>query len=138
MVKKNLPAVLETWVQSLGREDLLKKKMATRFSILAWEIPWREELGRLQSWDCKKGRYELVTKNKTATITVGGDDFVIVYRELTHMNIGYGFFLVTFIFSIYELSFLLASVLTYLPEFCKHSKESESEEGIDLTLKSVL
>ena len=81
MVKKNLPAVLETWVQSLGREDLLKKKMATRFSILAWEIPWREELGRLQSWDCKKGRYELVTKNKTATITVGGGMILSLYTE---------------------------------------------------------
>ena len=54
------------------------------------------------------------------------------------MNIGYGFFLGTFIFSIYEYSLLLASVLTYLPEFCKHSKESESEEGIDFTLQFVL
>ena len=39
----------EMWVQSLGQEDLLEKKMATHFSILAWEIPWTEEPGRLQS-----------------------------------------------------------------------------------------
>ena len=46
---KNLPAVQETWVQSLGREDLLGKEMATRSSILLWRIPWTEEPGRLQS-----------------------------------------------------------------------------------------
>ena len=37
---KNLPAMRETWVQSLGWEDLLEKGMATHSSILAWEIPW--------------------------------------------------------------------------------------------------
>ena len=39
----------ETWVQSLGGEDLLEKEMATHSSILAWNIPWAEERGRLQS-----------------------------------------------------------------------------------------
>ena len=42
---KNLPAVQEIWVQSLGREDPPEKEMATHSSILAWEIPWIEELG---------------------------------------------------------------------------------------------
>ena len=46
---KNLPAVLETWVQFLGQEDPLEKGMATHSSILAWRIPWTEEPGRLQS-----------------------------------------------------------------------------------------
>ena len=46
---KNLPAVQETQVQSLGREDSLEKGMATHFSILAWRIPWTEQLGELQS-----------------------------------------------------------------------------------------
>ena len=46
---KNLPAVRETWVQSLGWEDPLQKGMATHSSILAWTIPWTEEPGRLQS-----------------------------------------------------------------------------------------
>ena len=45
---KNLPAVQETWVQSLGLEDPLEKEMATHSSILAWEIPWTEEPGGLQ------------------------------------------------------------------------------------------
>ena len=46
---KNLPAVWETWVQSLGWEDLLEKGMETHSSILAWRIPWTEEPGRLLS-----------------------------------------------------------------------------------------
>ena len=44
---KNLPAMQETWVQSLHQEDPLEREMATRFSILAWKIPWTEETGRL-------------------------------------------------------------------------------------------
>ena len=44
---KSLLAMWEIWVPSLGREDLLEKEMATHSSILAWEIPWTEELGRL-------------------------------------------------------------------------------------------
>ena len=44
---KNLPAVQETWVLSLGWEDPLEKKMATCSNILAWRIPWAEEPGRL-------------------------------------------------------------------------------------------
>ena len=48
MVKKNLPAMQETWVRSLGWEDLLEKGVATHSSILAWEIPWTEEPDRLQ------------------------------------------------------------------------------------------
>ena len=46
---KHLPAMKETWVRSLGREDPLEKEMATHSSILAWRIPWSEELGGLQS-----------------------------------------------------------------------------------------
>ena len=45
----NLPAMQETWVPSLGLEDALEKEMAAHSSILAWRIPWTEELGRLQS-----------------------------------------------------------------------------------------
>ena len=46
---KNLTAMQETWVQSLGWEDPLGKGMATHCSSLAWGIPWTEEPGRLQS-----------------------------------------------------------------------------------------
>ena len=44
---KNLPAVQETWIRSLGLEDALEEEMATHTSILAWRIPWTEEPGRL-------------------------------------------------------------------------------------------
>ena len=46
---KRLPAVWETQVQSLGREDPLEKEMATHSSIFAWKIPWTEGSGSLQS-----------------------------------------------------------------------------------------
>ena len=53
---KCLPAMWETWVWSLGQKDLLEKEMVTHPSTLAWEIPWMEEPGRLQS---------MVTKSQT-------------------------------------------------------------------------
>ena len=46
---KNLPAVQETRVRSLGGKDPLEKELATHSGILAWETPWIEERGRLQS-----------------------------------------------------------------------------------------
>ena len=51
---KNLPAMQETWVQSLGWEDPLEKGKATHSSILAWRIPWREEPGGLQSTESQR------------------------------------------------------------------------------------
>ena len=46
---RNPPAIQETWVRSRGWEDSLEKEMATHSSIFAWEVPWTEESGRLQS-----------------------------------------------------------------------------------------
>ena len=46
-VAKNLPAMQEAWVQSLGQEDPVEKEMTTNSSILFWEIPWTEEPGGL-------------------------------------------------------------------------------------------
>ena len=51
---KNPPAVWETRLRSLGREDPLEKEMATHSSILAWRIPWTEEPGGLQSTALKR------------------------------------------------------------------------------------
>ena len=54
---KNLPAMQETWIPSLGWEDPLEKEMATHPSILAWRIPWTEEPGRLpSSWGHKESK----------------------------------------------------------------------------------
>ena len=55
---KHLPAVQETRVQSLGREDALGSGMATHSSILAWRIPWTEEPGGLQSIGLQRVRYD--------------------------------------------------------------------------------
>ena len=56
---KNLPAMQETQVQSLGREDPLEKGMATQSSVLAWEIPGTEKPGGLQSMGSQKNRTQL-------------------------------------------------------------------------------
>ena len=55
---KNLPAMQETWVRSLGQEDPLKEGMATYSSILAWRISWTEEPGRLQSMGLQRIRHD--------------------------------------------------------------------------------
>ena len=49
---KNLPAMQETWVRSLGWEDPLEKRMATHSSILAWRIPWQKSLAGYSPWGC--------------------------------------------------------------------------------------
>ena len=53
---KSLPAMQETQIRSLGQEDPLEKEMATHSSILAWEIPWTEEPGGLQSFRPQKSQ----------------------------------------------------------------------------------
>ena len=55
---KHLPAMQETWVQSLDQEDPLEKEMATHFIILAWEIPWTEEPVGPQSTGSQRVRHD--------------------------------------------------------------------------------
>ena len=57
---KNLPAMQETQVQSVGGEDLLEKEMATHSSILAWEFPWTKEPGGLQSMGLQRTTEQLI------------------------------------------------------------------------------
>ena len=61
---KNLPALRETQVQSLGQEDPLEEKMATHSSILAWRIPWTEGPGGLQSMGSSRVGHDLATKQQ--------------------------------------------------------------------------
>ena len=68
---KCVPAMWETWVQSLGREDPLEKKMATHSSILAWKIPWTEEPSRLQSM---RSQSRTLLSNFTFFKHIGGSD----------------------------------------------------------------
>ena len=58
---KSLPTMWETWVQPLGWENLLEKKMTTHSNILAWKIPWTEEPGRLQSMGSQRVRHDWTT-----------------------------------------------------------------------------
>ena len=75
---KNLPAVQETCIGSLGQEDSLEKEMATHSSILAWRIPWTEEPGGLSPW----GRKELDTTEGltqyTISLTLTGSRLLVI------------------------------------------------------------
>ena len=55
---KNISAMKDTWVQSLGQEDPLEKGLATHSSILAWRIPWTEEPGSLQFIGSQRVRHD--------------------------------------------------------------------------------
>ena len=71
---KSLPAMWETQVWSLGREDPLEKGMATHSSILAWRIPWAEEPGGFSSrspWNCRV-RYDRVTDTRESLMAAAG------------------------------------------------------------------
>ena len=61
---KNLPAMRETQVQSLGREDPLEKGMMTYSNIFAWRIPWTEEPGGPQSVGLQRVRHDLETQQQ--------------------------------------------------------------------------
>ena len=58
---KHLPAMWETWVRFLGREDPLEKEMAIHSSTLAWKIPWTEEPDRIQSMGSQRVRHDWAT-----------------------------------------------------------------------------
>ena len=62
---RNPPVMQETWVRSLGWEDLLENGMATHSSILAWRIPWTEEPGRLQSMGSQRVEWDWATNTFT-------------------------------------------------------------------------
>ena len=66
---KNPPAMLETWVPSLGRDDLQEKEMAVHSSIPAWEILWTEEPGGLVSIELQRVRYNSATKEQLPDVT---------------------------------------------------------------------
>ena len=65
---KPLPTMPETWVRSLGQEDPLEKEMATYSSILAWKIPWMEELGGLQSIGSQRVGHDCATSLSLSSI----------------------------------------------------------------------
>ena len=64
---KNLPAMQEIWVRSLGQEDTLEKTITTHSSFLAWRIPWTEELGGLQSTGSQSVGHDWMTNTFSFT-----------------------------------------------------------------------
>ena len=95
--KKNLPAMQEILVWSLGWEDLLEKEMATHSSILAWRIPWTEEPGGLQSMGLPRVGHDWVTKATHPTWKAKGytkiQNWLKMYpgiEMLSHGSLWYG------------------------------------------------
>ena len=77
-MEKNLPANQDMWVCSLGQKDPLEKEMATHSSILAWEIPWTEEPGGLQSMG-SQSQTDLVTKQQQHHFNKGPGSFFFFF-----------------------------------------------------------
>ena len=75
---RNPPAIQETWVRSRGWEDSLEKEMATHSSIFAWEVPWTEEPGGLQSM----GSQEMDRTEQLNNIQRHGVDFMVLVVEV--------------------------------------------------------
>ena len=75
---ENLPAMRETWVQFLGKEDPLEKKMEIHSSALAWEIPWMEEPGGLQSMGSLRVRHNRATSTLLGRST---NDLAILFSN---------------------------------------------------------
>ena len=82
---KNLAAMQETWVWSLGQEDPLGKGMATHSSILAWRIPWIEEPGGLQSTGLQRVRHDWVTNTFSYWQPPYPCIFLIVFAQATSL-----------------------------------------------------
>ena len=74
---KNLPAMKETWVHYLGWENPLEKEVATHSSILAWIIPWTEELGRLQSMGWQRVGHDWMTNSSSEGLMQAKDWLVL-------------------------------------------------------------
>ena len=92
---KNLPAMQETQVWSLGWEDPLEKGKATHSSILAWRIPWTEEPGGLQSMGSQRVGYDWVTNT-----------FTFLQLKLTTSQFSKGLFFPTLLLLIYPIIML--------------------------------
>ena len=84
---KNLPAVRETGVRSLGQEDPLEKRMATHSSISAWRIPWTEESGGIQFMKSQRVRYDWVTNTNNKIIWFKKTLYFLAYSSDTHLRI---------------------------------------------------
>ena len=83
---KCLPAMQETWVCSLGREDLLEKEMATHSSTLAWKIPWMEKPGCLQSMGSQRVEHNWVTSLTHSFAIISNTAYILSSTCLLHLG----------------------------------------------------
>ena len=113
-VVKNLSGAQETWVQSLGWEDLIKKEVATHCSILAWEKPMDREPGGLQSMVFQKVRFDLVTTRTKSVALMNPFNFPFLAALTRASN---SLPLVLSIFSILFISLFLIFGFDSLPSF---------------------
>ena len=105
---KCLPAMQETWVQSLGWEDPLEKEMATHSSTHVWKIPWMEKPGGLQSMGSQRVRHDWTTslsffdseslnKVRTLQLTLPFTDYRCTWQSMTNHIPSFNFFYLIFI-----------------------------------------
>ena len=113
-VVKNLSGAQETWVQSLGWEDLIKKEVATHCSTLAWEKPMHREPGGLQSMGFQKVRFDLVTTRTKSVALMNPFNFPFLAALTRASN---SLPLVLSIFSILFISLFLIFGFDSLPSF---------------------
>ena len=110
---KRLPAMQETWVQSLGQEDPLEKEMATHSSTLAWKILWTEKPGRLQSMGSQRVGHDWVTSLSFTFFLIGIKTlWISLWIFILHHSIYYLFFFGILIICIFYL-FMLASTVNF-------------------------
>ena len=88
---KNLPAMQETWVWALSREDPLEKEMATHSSTLAWRIPWTEKPGQLQSMESQRVGHDCATDSLSLPTTTYMTQAVGYTRHPTFLLFFYPF-----------------------------------------------
>ena len=133
---KNLPAVQDTRVQSLGLEDSLEKVMATHSSLLAWRIPWTEQPGGLQSiWSQRVG-HNWVTHTHTHThkshVTLAIHILTLTLRGLNHQRfLFYSSYMpvsgqLVALFHTYPIQW--PRLTTILPSLWQESEESPSKK----------
>ena len=115
---KHLPKMYETRVQSLGREDPLKKEMATHSSTLAWKIPWTEEHGRLQSMGSQRVKYDWAT-SLSFSLSLPRARYCMWYLFITQYWITYLFFwALATLYNYKDKNTFLTGVFLYLCVFC--------------------
>ena len=126
---KNPPAMWQTWVRSLGWEDLLEMGMATHSSILAWRIPWTEEPGQLQSIGSQRVGHDWATKHIYNIIKYN----IIYNRDLLYST---GNYIQYFTTVNYEKEYEKEYICVKRNHFAVHLKLTQHCESTILQLKT--